>query len=67
MRTAEGGAERTGSQGDTNDWLEPEEIIAGNAKLLTWYGIGSIIGPFLASLIMRAVGPDGLSNEEGRH
>lgn len=44
----------------TNDWLEPEEIIAGNAKLLTWYGIGSIIGPFSASLIMRAVGPDGL-------
>lgn len=44
----------------TNDWLEPSEIIAGNAKLLIWYGVGSIIGPFTASLMMQLVGPDGL-------
>lgn len=44
----------------TNDWLKPEEIIAANAKLMIWYGIGSIIGPFSASLVMQAVGPEGL-------
>ncbi|QTP60886.1 MFS transporter [Billgrantia antri] len=44
----------------TNDWLEPGEVVAANAKLMIWYGIGSIIGPFAASLVMRLVGPDGL-------
>lgn len=43
-----------------NDWLEPGEIIAANAKLMMWYGIGSIIGPFSASLVMQLVGPEGL-------
>lgn len=44
----------------TNDWLEPEETIQANAKLLIWYGIGSIMGPFSASLAMQFLGPDGL-------
>lgn len=44
----------------TNDWLEPEEVIQANAKLLIWYGIGSIVGPFSASLAMQFFGPDGL-------
>ncbi|WP_262927403.1 MFS transporter [Phytohalomonas tamaricis] len=44
----------------TNDWLEPEETIQANAKLLIWYGIGSVIGPYSASLAMEAFGPDGL-------
>lgn len=44
----------------TNDWLEPEETIQANAKLLIWYGIGSILGPFSASLAMQFLGPDGL-------
>lgn len=44
----------------TNDWLEPEEIVAANAKLMIWYGIGSVVGPFSASLVMQAAGPDGL-------
>nr|WP_283101678.1 MFS transporter [Halomonas populi] len=44
----------------TNDWLAPGEIVAANAKLMIWYGIGSIIGPFSASLVMQMVGPDGL-------
>ncbi|GHC27197.1 MFS transporter [Aidingimonas halophila] len=44
----------------TNDWLEPEEIVAANAKLMMWYGIGSIVGPFTASLVMKVTGPDGL-------
>lgn len=44
----------------TNDWLEPEEIVAANSKLMMWYGIGSIIGPFSASLVMQVIGPDGL-------
>ncbi|WP_104203031.1 MFS transporter [Billgrantia saliphila] len=44
----------------TNDWLDPGEVVAANAKLMIWYGIGSIIGPFAASLVMRLVGPDGL-------
>ncbi|MFC3285368.1 MFS transporter [Litchfieldella rifensis] len=44
----------------TNDWLEPAETVAANAKLMIWYGIGSIVGPFSASLVMQVVGPDGL-------
>ncbi|MGC3872371.1 MFS transporter [Halomonas sp. GXIMD04776] len=44
----------------THDWLEPAEIIAANAKLMIWYGIGSVIGPFSASLLMKVVGPEGL-------
>lgn len=44
----------------TNDWLEPAEIIAANAKLMIGYGIGSIIGPFSASLVMQWLGPEGL-------
>lgn len=44
----------------TNDWLEPEETIQANAKLLIWYGIGSVVGPFSASLAMHLLGPDGL-------
>ena len=44
----------------TNDWLEPSEIIAANSKLMIWYGVGSIIGPFSASLVMQVVGPEGL-------
>ncbi|OHV11972.1 MFS transporter [Kushneria phosphatilytica] len=44
----------------TNDWLEPEETIQANGKLLIWYGIGSIIGPYSASLSMEFFGPGGL-------
>lgn len=44
----------------TNDWLDHSEIVAANAKLMIWYGIGSIIGPFSASVVMQMVGPDGL-------
>ncbi len=44
----------------TNDWLEPEETIQANAKLLIWYGIGSVVGPYSASVIMEVTGPDGL-------
>ncbi|GAB2799818.1 MFS transporter [Halomonas shantousis] len=44
----------------THDWLEPAEIIAANAKLMIWYGIGSIIGPFSSSLVMQLAGPEGL-------
>lgn len=44
----------------THDWLEPAESIAANAKLMIWYGIGSVIGPFSASLVMQVVGPEGL-------
>ncbi|WP_346796243.1 MFS transporter [Halomonas sp. Bachu 37] len=44
----------------TNDWLEPGEVVAANAKIMIWYGIGSIIGPFSASLVMQVAGPDGL-------
>ncbi|RKR06145.1 putative MFS family arabinose efflux permease [Kushneria sinocarnis] len=44
----------------TNDWLEPEETIQANGKLLIWYGIGSVIGPYTASLAMEVFGPAGL-------
>lgn len=44
----------------THDWLEPEETIQASAKVLMCYGVGSIVGPFSASLLMHSVGPDGL-------
>lgn len=44
----------------THDWLEPEETIQANAKILMCYGVGSVVGPFSASLLMERLGPDGL-------
>lgn len=44
----------------THDWLEPEETIQANAKVMICYGVGSVVGPFSASLLMEHLGPDGL-------
>ncbi|WP_110687388.1 MFS transporter [Salinicola aestuarinus] len=44
----------------THDRLEPSETIQANAKILMCYGVGSVLGPFSASLLMERFGPDGL-------
>jgi MFS family permease len=43
-----------------NDYAEPTEYVALNAGLLLLYGVGSIIGPLLASQAMQWFGTDSL-------
>lgn len=43
----------------TNDWVDPEHVNAAASQLVTLYGIGAIIGPFVASgamILFRPVG-----------
>lgn len=42
-----------------NDWVEPQHLAAAASQLLTLYGLGAIIGPFVAAATMVVVGPDG--------
>lgn len=42
------------------DWTEPEGMVETSASLILLFGIGSTIGPVLASLAMEWVGPGGL-------
>ena len=43
-----------------NDQLSPEEMVRAAGAIVVYYGIGSALGPFFASLSMAAVGPAGL-------
>lgn len=43
----------------TNDWIEPEHLNAAASQLVTLYGIGAVVGPFVAAGMMIAAGPDG--------
>jgi MFS family permease len=43
----------------TNDWVDPEHVTAAASQLVTLYGIGAIVGPFMASGLMIVVGPEG--------
>jgi MFS family permease len=43
----------------TNDWIEPEHVNAAASQLVTLYGFGAVIGPFVAAGMMIAVGPKG--------
>ena len=43
-----------------NDYVEPDEYVMVSSGLLLMYGIGAIIGPFVASMLMTAVGQNGL-------
>jgi len=43
-----------------NDYIADEDKVAASSGLLLVYGTGAAIGPFSASLLMRAIGPEGL-------
>jgi MFS family permease len=43
----------------TNDWVEPEHVNAAASQLVTLYGIGAVIGPFVAAGAMIAFEPVG--------
>jgi len=43
-----------------NDHARPGEYVMISSGLLLMYGIGAIVGPFVASLAMQQVGPGGL-------
>jgi len=42
------------------DYADPEDFVETSSGLLLAFGIGSIFGPLIASLLMERVGPNGL-------
>ena len=44
----------------TNDHAQPGEYVMISSGLLLMYGIGAILGPFVAPAVMTLVGPRGL-------
>ena len=43
----------------TNDFLQPDEIVAASSSMAILVGIGAILGPIIASFFMKSIGPDG--------
>jgi MFS family permease len=43
----------------TNDWIEPEHVNAAASQLVTLYGLGAVVGPFVAAGMMIVAGPKG--------
>jgi MFS family permease len=43
----------------TNDWIEPDQVNAAASQLVTLYGPGAVVGPFVAAGMMITVGPQG--------
>ncbi len=43
----------------TNDWIEPEHVNAAASQLVTLYGLGAVVGPFVAAAMMIGLGPKG--------
>jgi len=43
----------------TNDWIEPEHVNAAASQLVTLYGLGAVVGPFVAAGMMIVIGPKG--------
>ncbi len=43
----------------TNDWIEPEHVNAAASQLVTLYGMGAVVGPFIAAGLMIVGGPKG--------
>ena len=44
----------------TNDYLQPDEIVAASSSINILVGVGAILGPITASLFMKVIGADGL-------
>ncbi len=42
----------------TNDWIQPEQILAASAALVTTNAVGATAGPFLATVLMNTFGPN---------
>ncbi len=45
----------------TNDWVPTEKLTAAASQLVVLFGAGAFVGPFLASVIMEAVGNSGFA------
>jgi len=43
----------------TNDYIPKEKFVAAGAGLQFAFGLGAISGPFLCSMLMNAIGPNG--------
>lgn len=43
----------------TNDWIDQDQLDAAASQLVTLYGIGALIGPFIASTFMDTLGSNG--------
>ncbi len=43
----------------TNDWVDPSHVNAAASQLVTLYGLGAIVGPFLIAVLMTIGGPRG--------
>ncbi len=43
----------------TNDWIEPEHLSAAASQIVKLYGMGAVIGPFVAGGAMAVIGPHG--------
>lgn len=43
----------------TNDWIDTDRLEAAASQLVVLYGIGALIGPFIASAFMDALDSDG--------
>ena len=43
----------------TNDYIPKEKFVAAGAGLQSAFGLGAISGPFLCSMLMNAIGPNG--------
>ena len=44
----------------TNDYLDPKDLVSATGGLLLAYGVGSVIGPLIAPLAFKIIGPSGL-------
>ncbi len=44
----------------TNDFLKPEDFVQASGTMLLLFGIGAIIGPYLASVVMEILGTQAL-------
>lgn len=48
------------SAAHTNDFSDPERRVQTASALLVAYGIGAVVGPLVASVVMGGIGPSGL-------
>jgi MFS family permease len=44
----------------TNDFMKESDLVEASGALLLAFGLGALLGPLLASLLMTAIGPEGL-------
>ncbi len=43
----------------TNDWIEPQYVNAAASQMVTLYGMGAVVGPFVAAGSMIVIGAEG--------